>query len=70
MVTSRDFAMGAGLCRCGRRRRWRDALFEGLFGRQSRTDQVCGAKQRQGDCGLPIAGAEATIYLHHPLTAA
>ena len=29
MVTSRDFAMGAGPCRCGRRRRWRDALSEG-----------------------------------------
>ena len=31
---------------------------------QSRTEQVCGAKQRFGHAVSPLAGAEATIYLH------
>ena len=45
------------------RKRWRDAAFEGPFGRKSWTEQVCGAKQRQSHAAYPSLERQVTIHL-------
>ena len=44
-------AVGTGPCRCGRRRRWRDALFEGPFGRSPGRNKLR-SQAAIGPCGF------------------
>jgi|GEM_PF-1102023 len=48
--------------------RWRDAMFEGPFGRSPGTDQVCGAKQRQGRAVYPAPEQQGGHPLSVPLS--
>ena len=57
----RRLAMGPWDCYCGRRRRWRDALFEVPFGRSPGRSELRSQALR-GPGGLPFA-EQATIHL-------
>jgi len=47
-------ARGAGRCHCGRCKRWRDAMFEGPFGRSPGRTKFAEPSSDK-ECGLPLA---------------
>ena len=65
MSASLRLAMDAWLCRCGRFRRWLDAMFEGPFDVVG-TDEVCGAKERQSHAVYPALEQYTTIHIRSP----